>query len=192
MSKLFSVMLGGRAKGCNVELHDVVFAVGESLEATYPQLIKKWFGRPHRLHIDVSVELKYVDGFEVVVSRQKQPTTQDKKLFFVNFGAYKSGFFGEIHEVNFYVASTKEEVVVRAKQHLCLSLLDQHCDDNLAVADLIDADAPEAIVEDIITLDTVDQYYIQLLPTSQSCVLNIEPGYRKLTLPETAVPAIEL
>jgi hypothetical protein len=50
--KLFAVYLGGRAAGCMIETHDVVFVVGHSLEETYPQLIKKWFGIPEQLHID--------------------------------------------------------------------------------------------------------------------------------------------
>ena len=57
MLKLFAVVLGGRADGCNTELHDVVFVVGKSLEESYPQLIDKWFGNKKRLHIDSSIEL---------------------------------------------------------------------------------------------------------------------------------------
>ena len=34
--KLFAVYLGGRAPKANIELHDVVFVVGESIEQTYP------------------------------------------------------------------------------------------------------------------------------------------------------------
>ncbi len=185
MTKLFAVMLGGRAKGCNVELHDVVFTVGDSLEATYPQLVKKWFGSPRRLHIDVFVELKYIDGHEVILHSKPPASSEDKKLFFINYGAYKSGFFGEIHEVDFYVAASKEEVAARAKQHLCQSLLSPHCDDNLVVAEQINT--PDAMVEDIIALDRIGQHYIQLLPTKQPSVLNIVPGYRKLILPETIV-----
>lgn len=81
MLKLFAVLLGGRADGCNVELHDVVFVAGPSLEETYPDLISKWFGNKKRLHIDSSIELKYIDGHEVVIS-EKAPST-DKKIFFV-------------------------------------------------------------------------------------------------------------
>ena len=36
--KLFAVMLGGTAPGANTELHDAVFAVGETIESTYEQL----------------------------------------------------------------------------------------------------------------------------------------------------------
>jgi len=34
--KLFAVYLGVRADRCNIELHDVVFVVGTSIEDTYP------------------------------------------------------------------------------------------------------------------------------------------------------------
>lgn len=40
MPSLFIVMLGGRHARANTEVHDVVLAVGESLEDTYPQLKK--------------------------------------------------------------------------------------------------------------------------------------------------------
>src|SRR3569623_1007596 len=48
-SNLFAVNLGGRAAKCNIELHDVAFAVGPSIEATYEQLMDQWFGDPWRL-----------------------------------------------------------------------------------------------------------------------------------------------
>jgi translation initiation factor IF-3 len=38
MPNLFMVMLGGRHARANTEVHDVVFAVGDSLEDTYTQL----------------------------------------------------------------------------------------------------------------------------------------------------------
>ena len=50
--KLFSVFLGGRAKKCNIELHDLVFTCGETIKDIYYDLLDKWFGLPDRLHID--------------------------------------------------------------------------------------------------------------------------------------------
>lgn len=44
MSILFMVMLGGRHARANVEVHDVILAVGDSLETVYPQLRNAWFG----------------------------------------------------------------------------------------------------------------------------------------------------
>lgn len=169
MLKLFAVVLGGRADGCNIELHDVVFVVGHSLEETYPKLIDKWFGNKKRLHIDSTIELKYVDNHEIIISKDKPG--QNKKLFFVNFGAYKPNYFGETHEFGFYIASSKTEVLTRAKLDLCLSLIEPHCDDNLPV-------------DDIISVDNIDQYYIHLIPTAEATKLNIESVYRRLDLPE--------
>ena len=94
--KLFAIYLGGRAIKCNTELHDVVFSCGNKIEDTYKDLLDKWFGLPDRLHIDSWVELKYVDGFEVVLSNDK-PISKNK-LFFINLGAYDINKFEELHE----------------------------------------------------------------------------------------------
>src|SRR5579862_751029 len=59
--KLFAVYLGGRADHCNIELHDVVFVVGATIEETYPLLAKKWFGNLKGFHIDSYVELQNID-----------------------------------------------------------------------------------------------------------------------------------
>lgn len=177
MLKLFAVVLGGKAKGANTELHDVVFAVGRSLEDTYPKLVNKWFGQKKGLHIDSTTELKYVDGYEVVISKEK--SHQNNKLFFVNFGGYKSNFLGELHEIGFYVAGSKPEVLARAKQKLCLSLIEPHCDDNI-------------VIDDIIPIDQADQYHIHLRPTQVPAQLNIVSDYRRLDLPDIMQAATSL
>ena len=41
---LFLVVLGGRAKLANVELHDVRWVVGSKIEDTYNLLRREWFG----------------------------------------------------------------------------------------------------------------------------------------------------
>lgn len=171
MLKLYAVLLGGRAKGCNIELHDVVFVLGHSLEELYPQLVNKWFGGiPKSLHIDSSVELNYVDGHEVVICHQNNKPAESKTLYFANFGGYKPGFFGEIHEVNFYVANSRIEALARAKNDLCVGTHQQHSDDHLNV-------------DDLIAIDSIDNISISLKPTTRSCNLVIESHYRKLNLP---------
>ena len=52
MPSLFMVMLGGRHARANTEVHDVVMAVGDTLEEVYPQLKQAWFGEAQGLHID--------------------------------------------------------------------------------------------------------------------------------------------
>ena len=49
--RLFLVVLGGRVPGAHIELHDVRFVVGQTLEETLPALRRQWFGRRRGLHI---------------------------------------------------------------------------------------------------------------------------------------------
>lgn len=168
MLKLFSVVLGGRAEGCNIELHDVVFVVSESIQQAYPALVNKWFGITKRLHIDSYIELTYIDGHEIMISKEKPK--EKKKLFYVNFGAYKKDYFGEIHESKFYVATSKSEVLEKAKQELCQKGIEPHCDDNVAVDDIIEA-------------DKIDQYYLHFTPSKKN-EINIISDYQRLDLPD--------
>jgi len=116
MEKLFAVCLGGRAPGCNTELHDVVFATGETIEATYPQLLEQWFGAPVGLHLDSWVELNAVDGYSIRLSAE--PSRAGEKLFFVNLGAYADGKFLELHDNVFLVADNAADAKTRAKTML--------------------------------------------------------------------------
>jgi hypothetical protein len=114
--KLFAVYLGGRAPNCNIELHDVVFAVGEKIEDTYEELMDKWFGTPLGLHLDSYMELDVVDGHRVKIVDNLSDSPN--KLYFVNLGAYATGQFTEIHASKFIVCSSKPEAKVRAKKEL--------------------------------------------------------------------------
>ena len=55
---LYLVVLGGRAKKANIELHDVRWVVGSKIEDTYDTLRKDWFGSPKGLHIDSYKKIK--------------------------------------------------------------------------------------------------------------------------------------
>ena len=112
--KLFAVYLGGRADGCNTELHDVVFTCGNKIEDTYLDLLSKWFGNSDRLHIDSWVEIDHVDGYKVSLSSKKN--ISKSKLFFINLGGYDRDKFVELHESEFLVAEKKLLIKKRAKE----------------------------------------------------------------------------
>ncbi len=40
---LYLVVLGGKAKKANIELHDVRWVIGSKIEDTYDTLRKEWF-----------------------------------------------------------------------------------------------------------------------------------------------------
>lgn len=158
--KLFAVYLGGHAQGCNIEVHDVVFAVGADLQSTYPILEKKWFGVRKGLHIDAWVELKNVDGYKInVLPGDASSNESDLKLYFINFGAYEPSFFGEVHQSGFYVASSKKDAQAKARKQLCLKLKQRHHDDTVVVEDSI------ADVDDCIEIDFVDNWRLVFTPT---------------------------
>ena len=62
---LYLVVLGGRAKKANIELHDVRWVVGSEIEDTYATLRNDWFGSSTGLHIDSYKKIKYIDGYKI-------------------------------------------------------------------------------------------------------------------------------
>lgn len=160
--KLLAVYLGGRASRCNTELHDVVFVVGESVETTYDQLMDKWFGDPLRLHIDSWMELNIVDGHRISLSAH--PVKSDKRLYFINLGAYQPGQFTELHANAFLVASSEAEVKQRAKSHLLRGAQSVHTDD------LYD-------VDDCLEIAEVDGLHVHLETTSDTEIFDPQNGY---------------
>ena len=146
-NKLFAVYLGGRADGCNTELHDVVFTCGNKIQDTYMDLIDKWFGNVDRLHIDSWVEIVHVDGYNISLSKKKNIT--NNKLFFINLGGYDKNKFEELHESEFLVGEKKLSIKKRAKETLMKGLDQVHTDD------LYD-------VDDCIEINKVSDYFINL------------------------------
>jgi hypothetical protein len=160
--KLFAVFLGGRAPRCNTELHDVVFVVGDSIDRTYERLTDKWFGDPLRVHIDSWVELAIVDGHRVSLS--PAPVAHDRRLYFINLGAYLPGQFTELHANAFVVASDEREVKSRAKGELLRGTQSVHTDD------LYD-------IDDCLEIAEVDGHHIRLEPTSEQRAFEPSNGY---------------
>ncbi|HUA64955.1 MAG TPA: DUF1543 domain-containing protein [Alphaproteobacteria bacterium] len=160
--KLFAVYLGGRAARCNTELHDVVFVAGESIETLYDRLMDKWFGDPLRLHIDSWLELQIVDGYRIAL--KSHPPAADKKLYFINLGAYLPGQFTELHANAFVVAVDETEVKKRAKSELLRGAQSVHTDDLYEI-------------DDCLEIAEVDGQHIHLEPTSEKVAFEPHNGY---------------
>lgn len=112
--KLFVVMLGGTHPRAKVELHDVAFAIGDTLESTYPQLRAQWFGEPRGAHVDSWMVVDGVDGWQVRFS--DVPAVEGApKLFFVNLGGYEKGLFGESHAYLLVVADDAAAAKAKGK-----------------------------------------------------------------------------
>ena len=171
--RLFAVCLGGRASGCNTELHDVVFVTGPTLEATYGQLLEKWFGLPQGLHIDAWALLDVVDGY--AVSLVPTPNAGPERLYFVNLGAYRTGELAEIHANTFVVATSAQEAKRRAKASLLTDGAAQvHTDDLYEV-------------DSCIELGAVNEFHVALASGAKAATPAAHNGYQPL--PKSVIEA---
>ena len=147
---LFLVVLGGRAKKANVELHDVRWVVGSRIEDTYDVLIRDWFGNFEGLHIDSYKKIKYVDGYKITLKNIEKIKFKNKKsfnnnnckknLWFVNIGGYDPCSMQEKHEFGLVVASSKLEAKNIAKSKWLMGVKKKHKDDIASLKKLIGCD----------------------------------------------------
>ena len=120
-SSLFIVVLGGRSLKSNIEIHDVRWVIGDSIEDTFPELREQWIGEIKGLHIDSYKCIKYVDGYEIIISKSNKDNinflkTEDLTLWFVNLGGYHPKKMYEEHEFNLIVAQKAIEAKRKAKK----------------------------------------------------------------------------
>ncbi|KAF1708938.1 hypothetical protein CSC70_12660 [Pseudoxanthomonas kalamensis DSM 18571] len=138
--RLFVVMLGGTHPRAKVELHDVAFAVGDTLESVYPQLREQWFGEPRGMHVDSWMEVDGVEGWKVRLSAE--PAAEGSpKLFFINLGGYEPGAFGEAHKYLLLVAADAAEAKRKGKAQAAAEWMLPHKDALYEVDDCIPVEA---------------------------------------------------
>ena len=169
MPSLFMVMLGGRHARANTEVHDVVFAVADSLEESYPQLKNAWFGEQKGLHIDAWMQVEGVESagkkYQIQFS-DAQPQAEDEKLWLINLGGYDIREFGELHRYVLVVAPHAAEAKQLGKQHFDQKWQKQHTDRILEVDDCISIDCVHgryvALVEAEFDANTWENTYLML------------------------------
>lgn len=111
--KLFALYIGGSTATSMIELHDVRFVIAETIENTYDDLRRDWWGTPESLHIDCWGELTCADGYNITLRDRPQEGVEEK-LFFVNLGGYDPAEFQELHKNIFVVAPTESKAKVKA------------------------------------------------------------------------------
>ncbi len=134
-STLFLVVLGGRTDRSLIELHDVRFVAGRSIEDTYPELRRQWFGRRRGLHLDSYMAVHCIDGWRITL--ELEPPSEKQRLWFVNLGAYQPDSLAELHRFGLVVAPSLQAAKATAKKRWLLDALQQHKDDLSAVDDCL-------------------------------------------------------
>jgi hypothetical protein len=164
--KLFAFYLGGKIKGCNIEIHDVVFIIGKSNEDVLQKVKNKWIGTEKSLHLDSWIVLENVDGFDIKITGNK-PNNNDLGLYFVNLGSYKKDKFGENHFMNFCIAKSRSDAIEITKNIVPRSQEMLHSDN------IYD-------IDDCIRLDLIDNYYIEIWQSANKSKLISNNGYQKI------------
>ncbi len=183
---LYLVVLGGRAKKANVELHDVRWVVGSKIEDTYGTLRKDWFGSPKGLHIDSYKKIRYIDGYKInlinfekyrIDKKQLVKTNKAKKhLWFVNIGGYNPTSMQEKHEFGLVAASTKLEATNIAKSKWLIGSKKKHKDDIASIETLM-------CFDDSALIKRIGNWEIELTPDNKFTEENYYPdwyGYKKI------------
>ena len=182
---LFLVVLGGRSKKANIELHDVRWVVGSKIEDTYDTLRKDWFGSPKGLHIDSFKKIKHIDGYKInlinferdkIDEKQFVKNKAKKHLWFVNIGGYNPTSMQEKHEFGLVIASNKLEAKNVAKSKWLIGCKKKHKDDIASLEMLISC-------EDCQLLKKIGKWEIELTPNKNFIEENNYPdwyGYQKI------------
>ncbi len=110
--KLFMFYTGGNEGKSNIEVHDVQFVVAEIPTDAWPALREAWFGDKDKIHIDGYAPIQWVDGFDVMLSRE--PSINSEKFYFVNVGGDAPNNLAELHEFDLFVGKTAAEAKQKA------------------------------------------------------------------------------
>jgi len=124
---LFLVVLGGRIAGAHIELHDVRFVAGASIDDTLPALRRQWFGARKGLHLDSWMAVRFVDGYRVEL--RPEPFAGRERLWFVNMGGYDPQQLAELHAFGLVVATSPQAAKAAARRRFLLQALERHKDD---------------------------------------------------------------
>jgi hypothetical protein len=136
LPQLFLVVLGGRTATSNIELHDVRFVAGASIDDTLPELRRQWFGRREGLHLDSYMAVRAIDGWAVSL-RREPAAPRPERLWFVNLGAYRPDSLAELHHFGLLVARSPQAAKAAAKRQWLAGSQQQHKDDLCAVDDCL-------------------------------------------------------
>jgi Domain of Unknown Function (DUF1543) len=171
---LFLVVLGGRTATSLIELHDVRFVIGHSIDATIPELRRQWFGRREGLHLDAFMAVRAVDGWAVSLGRAPA-APRCERLWFVNLGAYRPDSLAELHHFGLVVAGSAQAAKAESRRRWLQGGLQQHKDDLVAVDDCLALEQLELL--------SGERWHVQLEPHPQGLSQPQVPdwfGYRPI------------
>ena len=178
---LFIVVLGGRSLKSNIEIHDVRWVIGESIEDTFPELRRQWFGQKKGLHIDSYTCIKYIDGYKISIyenhkDNSSKTYSDEQSLWFINLGGYDAKKMYEGHEFTLVVAKKAIDAKKKAKMNWQSNLKNKHNDDYSGIKEI-------KKVDNIHSIKKINSWEIKLIPDQKKRSQKIIPdwyGYMKI------------
>lgn len=161
--RLYAVLVGGAHARASIELHDVQFAAGRTIEETFPLLRQRWWGTPSSLHIDAYADLETVDGHDIALT--PAAARGDVSLYFVNTGGYEPGVFNELHAFSFHVGRDKPAIWAAARARAAFA--SKHKDNFDQIDDVI-------CIDDALGLQKLS---LRLTPTSKPDAVHVTARY---------------
>ncbi|WP_320674140.1 DUF1543 domain-containing protein [Prochlorococcus sp. MIT 1341] len=156
---LYIVVLGGRVKGGNIEMHDIRWVVGDTFESTFPELKSEWIGVSRGLHIDSFKLIKFVDGYRVkLVEKATKATGKANELWLVNLGGYKESEMLEKHHLEIVVADSAKKAKNKAQKKWTEPMKQVHKDN-------------------LYKIDRVKNYTVVLEKDPQNRSVNMQPDW---------------
>ena len=159
---LFIVVLGGRSLKSNIEIHDVRWVLGETIEDTFPELRKQWLGKKTGLHIDSYKRIRYIDGYKIVINKihkdnSNEAVSEDKSLWFINLGGYDPKKMYEEHEFKLVVAQKAIDAKIKAKMNWESNLKNKHNDNYSGIFNFEQ-------IDNISSIKKIKNWEIKLIP----------------------------
>lgn len=168
---LYMISLGGKVKGCNLEVHDVQFVAANQIDETVEILKEKWYGDPEKLHMDSYKLIHGVEGHTVLLTQQKPDS--GKQLYFVHLGGYKKASTQELHEVSLLIGDSEQEVKEKALREFHMADIENHVDSII-------------LVEACIHSTDGKTYYVEISESSECFDQGPDWfGYRRLDIAQT-------
>ena len=134
---LYLVVLGGKIRGGHVEMHDVRWVIGETIESTIPDLKSEWIGNASGLHIDSYKLIRFVSGYRIkLVNSNEVNKNEINKLWFVNLGGYKAGEMLEQHHIELVVAPSVQAAKNKARKKWYEPMNTIHKDDHAEIVNI--------------------------------------------------------
>lgn len=130
---LYMIGIGGKTPYSNIEVHDIQFLVGETIEDTHDELCNRWYGET--VHLDSHQVINKIDGYELIIS--KEEVESPLKCFMVYVGGYQPNHLEEIHKVGLFVATTDKEARAKASNTLFGHNKNEHIDSIVEINSVI-------------------------------------------------------